>query len=462
MEREIRLMEMPAYDKALFNECVKQLNNSREPNREALEYYEGKHQSDDVQISTPQRMRHLKTVTGWPGTIVDCIDERLDFEGWLADDDGFLNRVYAANHLDTEASQVHLDALIYGVSFAAVSPGGRNEPHPLVVGLSAKNTTGIWNPRTRLLSAALTVTKKSDETTAIEWLFWTPTHRWYCYRDSDGHIYAEGEPHGLGRVPVVAFPNRPRTSREFGRSEITRAIRYYTDAAQRTLLGMEINREFYNTPQRVGLNMPEDAFDGPDGVQPWTSVMGQVWMLPPDPNGGKDSHPPQMQQFPPSSPKPYVDQVREYQALVAAEAGVPEAYLGLNTENPSSADAIRALESRLVKRVERRQATFGRGWLEVAALCEAITGREADPMVTVEWGDPSTPTRAATADAVSKLVGAGILPPNSDVTLNMLGISAQEREQLRADRAREIEAQQLTAMMEMPALPTWPGTDDGS
>ncbi|MCL1800769.1 MAG: hypothetical protein FWG25_05345, partial [Promicromonosporaceae bacterium] len=92
----------------------------------------------------------------------------------------------------------------------------------------------------------------------------------------------------------------------------------------------------------------------------------------------------------------------------------------------------------------------------------AITGREADPMVTVEWGDPSTPTRAATADAVSKLVGAGILPPNSDVTLNMLGISAQEREQLRADRAREIEAQQLTAMMEMPALPTWPGTDDGS
>jgi hypothetical protein len=44
-----------------------------------------------------------------------------------------------------------------------------------------------------------------------------------------------------------------------GRSEITKPIRYYTDAAARTLLGLEVNREFYNAPQRIGLNVDEDV-----------------------------------------------------------------------------------------------------------------------------------------------------------------------------------------------------------
>src|SRR5699024_3237327 len=42
----------------------------------------------------------------------------------------------------------------------------------------------------------------------------------------------------------------------------------------------------------------------------------------------------------------------------------------------------------------------------------------------VRWKDASTPTRAATADAVVKQVQAGVLPAASEVTLQQLGYDA--------------------------------------
>jgi len=451
-------MEMSQYDKALFNECVSLLERKSPHNQKALEYYEGDHWARDLGISTPEKMKSIQAVIGWPGTGVDSIEERLCFDGWLSRSE-FLNSVYSENCLATESSLVHLDALIFGVGFAVVSPGATNEPHPLITALPTRNTTGVWNPRTRKLAAALTVTAKGDLTEPNEWTFWTPTHTFRRQRVS-GNIVESETPHTLGQVPVVAFPNRPTPSRtSIGRSEITKAVRYYTDAAARTLLGMEVNREFYNAPQRVGLNMPDNAFEGANGTQPWTSVMGRVWVLPPNPNEGATK--PEMIQFAPNSPAPYVDQIKEYQSLVAAEFGLPESYLGLHTDNPASADAIRALESRLVKRVQRRQTVFGRSWIEVAAIAEVIAGRTPDPLVSVEWGDPATPTKAATADAVSKLVGSGILEPTSDVTLSMLGLNAAQRQQVRADHARADDANLASALAGMPALPAWPpGSDD--
>ena len=46
------------------------------------------------------------------------------------------------------------------------------------------------------------------------------------------------------------MPNRMRASDVSGRSEITPAVRYYTEAAVRTLTGMEVHREVYQAPQR--------------------------------------------------------------------------------------------------------------------------------------------------------------------------------------------------------------------
>jgi len=432
--------------RVMFDYCHARLLRVRHHNSTLEAFYEAKYHVRDLGISTPPKMRHLRTVTGWPGAVVDCVDERLDFQGWLGRDDDLgrrLRELYQANCLDSESSRVHLDALIFGIGFAAVSRGGAGEPDSLVLGLSPKDTTGVWNPRTRRLDAALTVTERG-ESGPVGWTFWDGAYRYRLVADGGGVVVADAARHGFGRVPVVAFPNRARTSKPYGRSEITPAVVYYTEAAARTLLGLEINREFYNTPQRVGLNMPDEAFQDASGhpVNPWTAILGRLWTLPPNPN--PDAPNPEVHQFQPSSPAPYLDQIRGYQAMVAAEAGLPEGYLGLHTANPASADAIRALESRFVRRVQRRQVAFGRAWDEVAALA---LGLPAVADFGALWAPAATQTLAADADAIAKLVGAGTFAPDSEVALTWLRLSPEQQERIRAENVRHAQEAQANEFL---------------
>lgn len=50
-------------------------------NLEKQKYYDGKQKLKDLGISLPPQMRLIDTVLGWPGTVVDALEERLDFEG---------------------------------------------------------------------------------------------------------------------------------------------------------------------------------------------------------------------------------------------------------------------------------------------------------------------------------------------------------------------------------------------
>ena len=58
------------------------------------------------------------------GIAVDALEERLDWLGWTNGDGYGVDGVYAANRLATASCDVHLDALIIGLSFVAVIPNG--------------------------------------------------------------------------------------------------------------------------------------------------------------------------------------------------------------------------------------------------------------------------------------------------------------------------------------------------
>src|SRR5699024_11486200 len=53
-------------------------------------------------------------------------------------------------------------------------------------------------------------------------------------------------------------------------------------------------------------------------------------------------------QYQSAPPTPYIEQLKMLSQLCSAQSGVPSSYFGFHTENPPSADAIRALEARLV------------------------------------------------------------------------------------------------------------------
>lgn len=124
---------------------------------------------------------------------------------------------------------------------------------------------------------------------------------------------------------------------------------------------------------------------------------------------------------------------------IMAVSALPAHMVGITTENPSSSEAIRASESALTARAEQRQAIFGRSWEQVARLMVAIRdGARVDSVtVNVQWRDPSSTSVAAEADAVTKLVQAGILSKSG--ALRRLGYSEDEIVRESASRANEEE-----------------------
>lgn len=416
-----------------------QLSSHQAANTEKALYYEGEQIVQQFGIAVPPNMRNVKTVSGWAGTAVDTLEERLDWQGWIETDlDLGLGDVYRANDLDVDSGLAHLDALIYGTAFAAVGTGARGEPSPLVTVESPRNMTGTFDPRLGRLSAALSqvVSENGDVLAATLYL---PDETVQIVRQNSGSpwLVASRDEHKLGRVPVAQIVNRPRAGRLGGRSEISQAVRYYTDVAVRTMLAMEVNREFYTSPQRYVLGADEEAFVDQSGnnVPGWQTIMGRVLALGRD----EDGNMPEVGQFQQSSQGPYMETIRGAAQLLAAECGFPASYLGFTTENPASADAIRQAESRLIKRAERRQSMFGKSWLEVARLCllvrDGAVPAEFDS-VSVKWRDAATPTRSAAADEAVKLISAGVFTPDSTVTYDRIGLSPQDQRQLASDKRR--------------------------
>lgn len=433
----LTLSTISSDEQAMIQAAIARLARYRLVNDEAESFYEGSFTVQQFGISIPPSMLGVSTPTGWAGTVVDRMEERLDWLGWLADgDDLGLSEVYDDNGLDVDGGLAHLDSLIFGVSFVSVGSGFEGEPDVMVSAHSPKSMTGTWDARSRRLSSAVFVERAGSE-------FHVTTYQpdetaRYVLRDGRWDV-ADRDRHRMGRVPVVMMPNRTRASRDGGRSEITRDIRYYCQAAARTLLGMEVSREFYNSPKIAALNVDESMFKDESGakISQWTAIMGRVWSAPPNAPGDPE---PKIQQIPAASPAPYLDQIRGYATNVAAAAGIPVSQFGFATENPPSADAIRAAEAPLVKRTERRQATLGRAWLEVGRLALMVRDGEIpddfNRRFSAKWRDAATPTRAASADEAAKLIGAGVLPSDSTVTYDRIGLSPAEQRTLTVERRK--------------------------
>ena len=145
-------------DAELARALESQLSGFELSNRVKLAYYEGRQRVEQLGISIPPRLRNLNVVVGWAGTAVDVIEERLDWFGWRGDDSLGLSEIYAENDLDVESGLAHLDALIYGTSFAIVGRGAETDV-PLVTVHSPMTTTGLWDPYRRRLSAAMSVVR---------------------------------------------------------------------------------------------------------------------------------------------------------------------------------------------------------------------------------------------------------------------------------------------------------------
>ena len=263
---------------------------------------------------------------------------------------------------------------------------------------------------------------------------------------------------GCPRPAMHRIRSKIRSKRFYGQSAISQPVRYYTNATMRTLLGLEINREFYTTPQRWAVNVEMSAFTDSDNpteeekrVAGWKAAAGKVFAYPPPEDGEPAA---QIGQFNAAPPTPYLEQLRGYSQLLASATGMPRAYLGFSTENPPSADAIRAWLERLVRSVKRQQRLISPDLREIGWVLHTVhTGSLVDVKdfklnVSEEWENPATETLAADTDAVTKLVAAGVVDPTSDWVYDRIRMPEHQRKANRAALKAKQSAEQLSAILE--------------
>lgn len=401
---------------------------------EALDaYYNGVQRLEQLGLAVPDDLRRFTTIVAWPGTYVDAIEERCDVEGFRLpgqpEADTGLAEVWQANDLDTESQMGHIDSLVFGRSYACVGSGDDPEL-PLVTVESPMEMVHEWSPRRRMVTAAARFYEDDSSGTSEQraTLYLPDSTLWLTVARGKWQV-DERDDHRLGTCPVVPLVARARQHERYGRSVMGRIITI-TDAVARALTNAQVATEVMALPQRWAAGMTQADFqDEATGkaLTTWEAYFGAVWAT------KKETA--KFGQFDAADLGNFDKIVNLYARLASGLTGLPMRYLGQLSDNPPSAEGIRADEARIIKTCERVERGWSGDWERTVRLIRQFqNGGKDDPqLASLEtlWRDPATPTRAQAADAAVKLYQAGIISKRQarrDLGYSSVQIANMERD----------------------------------
>lgn len=407
-------------------------------------YYLGEQIVENLRIAIPKQLEFIRPTLGWAAMAVDPYVERLNVDGFrlpgATDADASLGGLLAEVGFEALQSLAYTDALSMGRSYWCVGSPAERGGAPLVTVESPLNVAVLWdrlgvNPRAVKMEYI-------DEHQRRRGALMVPGKTIQLAQDEQGDKWevVERDDHGFPFVPIVRMANRPRTHARDGRSEISPALRYLIQSACRTMLGLEVSREFYSVPQKVILGASEADFVKSDGTpkSAWETYITNMLALERDENGEL----PQIHQTQAYDPSVFT-KVLDW--LASSAAGIVAATpqdMGLYTQgNPASAEAVEAGEARRDRRAVNMQHQWSPDLVRVAQMVLRFDGGGELPAqyrrIAPDWSDVTPPNPQIVSDAVAKEVAAGAVPATSDVTLKRLGYSAIERRRLEQDRKTE-------------------------
>jgi hypothetical protein len=410
-------------------------------------YYKGEQVITNLGIAIPPELELLRTLVGWPRIAVDPLVERMNVEGFrvpsATDVDDDLGEVWQSSHMDAEQAFAFTDAFALGRGWFSIG-SSRDSDVPVICVESPLNIAAKWDAAGRRPVAALQTYWQDDRWHAA---LYSPDQTVYVDEDDDGAWKVTGrDQHNFGLVPLVRLANAARTTQRDGASEITPEVRSITDAACRTLLGLEVAREFYSVPQKVILGASEEDFQSPDGTQKtaWDAYINKILALERDEQGNL----PTLHQWTPYDPSVFTKIIEMLASQMGGILGAPAQELGIYTQgNPVSADAQQVAESRRDRKARHKQKLFNGTLVETMQIASRFMNNGDVPdkyrRLAVDWTDPAMFNIAGSTDAITKQVTAGMVPPTSDVALKRVGYSPAERAQLAQDRKTDVPQQEL-------------------
>ncbi|PQP38793.1 phage portal protein [Mycolicibacterium austroafricanum] len=369
-----------------------------------------------------------------PRLAVTALAERLRIVGFSGDAGLWADWVRC--DMDQLSGVAHREALLLGDSFVIVWADRYGRPRATVE--SAKQVAVLTDPGSRQIVAGIKrwEEKPANVTHAVLYL---PDRIVRLRAEQVGTVTATGFnvveeiTNPLGVVPIANLRNTDRILGDRGGSEID-DLKPLVDALNKSLADMMVTSEYVGRPRRwaTGIELAEEPVLDENG-QPVLDEDGQPVMteVNPIPEANRmmvsENEQAKFGSLAASDLAGYEASVRVILGQIQAVSTLPSAYLGVMTDQPPSADALRASESSLVARAEARQSTFGRSWEQVARLMIAVRdGRDPNLIddIRVSWADAATRSVAQEADAVVKMYQAGLL--SRDYALGKLGYSDDE------------------------------------
>jgi len=434
---------------AVLNTNLDRLLRRRGVNYKRSSLYDGKNALHAIRSSVvPEQYYRLGIALGWSAKAVDGLTRRTQLQRFTWADGDLsslgMDSLERENALRSELTQALTDSALHGVSFLVTTQGGKGEPDALVHARDALSMTGTWNPRLRRLTDALSVIRwdERDGNMPAEFILYLNGLTLMCEK-SRGAWSVESVEHPWG-VPVEPLVYKPRPSRRYGQSRLTRPIMGLHMQAVRELIRLEGHMDIYSYPEFWLLGGDMSAFKNADGSQRamWQVMLGRIKGLEDNPDKPDNLARPEVKQFPAASPAPHGDALDILSRAFAREASLPDSAVALRgTSNPTSADAYDASQYELIAEAEGAMSDWDTPLTRTVARALAIRNdlREIPDewlSIRADWLGAKFESRAAKADAGVKQLSAVPWLAETEVGLELLGLDPDQAKRALAQRRR--------------------------
>jgi len=401
-------------------------------------YLHLKQRVEQLGMAIPPNMRRFLVVANWPRVVVRTIAGRQKVRALILPGeetaDPVLRAIWDANNLTAHTRMFRRDALTYGRAFLSVGSNEANPSMPLVRVESPREMEALVDiRREEMLAAARFYGVDSNGVGPTNVTLYLPERTIWVAKGLDGRWYeVDRDEHGLGSVPILLHLNERESGGFEGESELADIIGL-TDSVARSLTNLQFAQEAHGIPRKYMTGVAQGDFVDAEGkpVPQFEAYFDAIHMLT-NPQG-------KVGQLDAADLKNFETAMNIYGRQAAISYGFPARYFGITTSNPPAEGAIRADENDLVNYVGDKNDAEGMvlGWAGALAYRFA-TGREIEGnRVRVDYFDPSTPTFAQRADALTKMRAVGGI--SREGMWDELGWSearkAKERQYLEAEAA---------------------------
>jgi Phage portal protein, SPP1 Gp6-like len=449
-----------ADEQTLITRLLKQIEDKRHRNQLRADYYDGKYATRALGSIIPPAYVQMATTLSWSAQAVDSLALRCNLDGFVWPDGDLdelgARQLWDQNYLGSQFDMAEVSSLLHGISFLVNTEGGPDEPDSLIHVKDALNATGDLNERTHRLNNLISVHSRDENAEPDAFTLYLDGETVTAELDK-GKWTVDRTMHPWG-VPAEALIHQPRVDRPLGSSRLTRPLMSMHDRAVRVCIRMEGNADVYSFPQMILLGADSSVFKNADGsLKPsWQVALGRIFALPDDEE--QENPRASVQQFQAASPQPHIDMFKQIAQTFSGATHIPLADLGVSDmANPTSAESFTASRDSLWKTAEGTTSEWTPAFNRcmVRALAMANGEKQVPPdwlSIDAKWRDPRYLSKAAEADAGMKQLAAVPWLADTEVGLELLGLSEQQIARAMSEKRRAVGRSVLETLQQRMAV----------